>query len=256
MWPVERDRTPEWNLKFHLSSLWQWKDYRRLIGQIKVDLAASPVNLFRPSLLGILCLSSLFSLSRFLPLIVYFMDLSNSSCLQTRQFLSSISCLFLCSLVLPVLWFQPLDPADMKLSILGVIVGVYWYCCCFQSSICGEQSLLIPTWIQPFVCLPEEGKGTRHWRQPLWFSFGPSPAWLWPCSRLVIVSPRSSCRPLSPLFHLRLPPPPLLPHSLLWFYILFAQFLLSSLSAITLGFSPLTCLCDIHSLRYFLLIPF
>lgn len=82
----------------------------------------------------------------------------------------------------------------MKLAVLGVIVGVYWYCCCFQSSICGEQSLLVPTWIQPFVCLPEEGKGTR---QPLWFTVGPAPAWLWPCSKLVIISPRSSSLPLS-----------------------------------------------------------
>lgn len=48
---------------------------------------------------------------------------------------------------------------------------------------------LVPTWIQPFVCLPEEGKGTR---QPLWFTVGLGPAWLWPLSSLVIVSPCSS----------------------------------------------------------------
>lgn len=45
----------------------------------------------------------------------------------------------------------------MKLSVVGVIVSVYWYCCCFQSCICREQSLLVPTWIQPFVCLPKGG---------------------------------------------------------------------------------------------------
>lgn len=113
----------------------------------------------------------------------------------------------------------------MKLAVLGVIVGVYWYCCCFQSSICGEQSLLVPTWIQPFVCLPEEGKGTR---QPLWFTVGPGPAWLWPPSKLVIVSPRSSSRPLSfPLSsfsHISLSAPvicPLLPPaSVSFFYTL------------------------------------
>lgn len=134
----------------------------------------------------------------------------------------------------------------MKLSVLGVIVAVYWYCCCFHSSICGEQSLLIPTWIQSVVSLPEEGKETR---QPLWLRFGPSPVWLWPCSRLVIVSPRSSRRLLSPLFHLLLPPLPLLLHSLLWFYILFSAFCWAH-SAIALGFSSRMCLCDVHSLRF------
>lgn len=82
----------------------------------------------------------------------------------------------------------------MKLSIIGVIVGVYWYCCRFQSSICGEQSLLVPIWIQPFVCLPEEGKGTR---QPLWFTIGPGPARLWPHSKLVIALTRSTSLSLS-----------------------------------------------------------
>ena len=82
----------------------------------------------------------------------------------------------------------------MKLSVLGVIVGVYWYCCCFQSSICEEQSLLVSTWIQPFVSLPEEGTGTR---QALWFAFGLGPVWLWPHSKLVIVSPRSTSLSLS-----------------------------------------------------------
>ncbi len=135
----------------------------------------------------------------------------------------------------------------MKLAVLGVIVGVYWYCCCFQSSICGEQSLLVPTWIQPFVCLPEEGKGTR---QPLWLTVGPGPAWLWPRSKLVIVSPRSSSRPLSfplssfspisaPFISPPLPPAPVsFFHTLLCFYTLLYSFsmLLSLPSCLFLSF--------------------
>lgn len=87
MWPAERQRIPGWNLKFHLSSLWQWQDYQWLIGQIKVDLAASPVNLFCP--LPPLYPVPFVSVS-FLPLIVYSTDLTNSSCFcQQGTFLSS-----------------------------------------------------------------------------------------------------------------------------------------------------------------------
>lgn len=50
---------------FHLSSLRQWRDYEELIGQINLDLAASPVNLpcpfFLTSFLLRLLLSAFFS---------------------------------------------------------------------------------------------------------------------------------------------------------------------------------------------------
>lgn len=91
----------------------------------------------------------------------------------------------------------------MRLSVLGVIAGVYWYCC-FQSSICGEQSLLIPTWIQPFVSqtsrVEEVGgyRGGDRTRQPLWFATGLRPALCWPCPKQVAPPPSTtSPRPLS-----------------------------------------------------------
>lgn len=108
----------------------------------------------------------------------------------------------------------------MELSILAVIVGVYWYCCYFQSSICEEQSLLVSTWIQLFVSLPEEGKGTRP---ALWFVFGLGPIWLWPYSKLVSVSPSSTSHSLCSsllVFSLWVPfiCPPLPPDPLSFFF--------------------------------------
>lgn len=114
----------------------------------------------------------------------------------------------------------------MELSILAVIVGVYWYCCYFQSSICEEQSLLVSTWIQLFVSLPEEGKGTRP---ALWFVFGLGPIWLWPYSKLVSVSPSSTSHSLCSsllVFSLWVPfiCPPLPPDPLSFFSLHIALF--------------------------------
>lgn len=77
--------------EFHLSSSWQWRDYQELIGQINLDLAASPVNLFcsPPPFLSpfltsfLLCFSLSFFLLLFSLFTVYFLALPNASCWGT-----------------------------------------------------------------------------------------------------------------------------------------------------------------------------
>lgn len=226
----------ERNSQFHLSSPWQWEDYQELIGQINSDLAASPVKLppTPPNPPAPLPQTAFLKLSSSLPFVKllspphflfvsyhYLISVFNSLRFGGKRFIVIFNVFlflgrFLYSLHFPFphlpfcfsssfnsnLWISPIWGFP-SLALLPAFIGIV----VFQSSICGEQSLLIPTWIQPFVSQTSGGggwEGADGTRQPLWFATGPGPTQHWPCPKQVT----PPCpRPLSPSCRLQSLPP-------------------------------------------------